>query len=175
MRVGQVYRQKLIQTVKEEIQHQEAVFLLTFSQVSGLQMSNLRKDLKQIGARLFVTRNAMARMALKDLDYDSLVQSVARQTALVWSDSDSAEVSKILTKFTKACKGCSVRGGILQGAAIKEEDVQKLADLPSREVLLAMLLGVIQSPLTRLAGVLNGKTRELLSILKQLSEKKGGK
>ena len=67
-----------------------------------------------------------------------------------------------------------VQGGLLQGKLIEQADIKKLSELPSRDVLLSMLLSAIQSPLTRLAGALNAKTRDLVSVLKQLSEKKGG-
>ena len=67
-----------------------------------------------------------------------------------------------------------IAGGLLEGKELNKNDVKKLSDLPSREVLLSMLLSTIQSPLTRLAGALNAKTRDLISVLKQLSEKKGG-
>jgi large subunit ribosomal protein L10 len=62
----------------------------------------------------------------------------------------------------------------LQGAFLAKEDVSRLSDLPSREVLLAKLLSLMQSPATKLAYILNAKSRDLLSILKQYSEKKGG-
>jgi large subunit ribosomal protein L10 len=79
-----------------------------------------------------------------------------------------------LVDFVKGFEGVIVQGGLLQGRILEQEDVKRLSELPTREILLAKLLSVIQSPLNRLAMALNAKTRELLSILKQLSEKKGG-
>ncbi len=174
MRVGELLRKNLVETIKTGVKGGSTVFMMSYSGVSGSQMSTLRKRLKEVGAALYVSPNTMAKRALKDLEYTSLADQIEGQTAFVWSNSDSVEVSKILSKFAKECEGVIVRGGILEGNIISEVDVKKLADLPSREVLLAMLLGVIQSPISRLAMVLNGKTKELLSILKQLSEKKGG-
>ena len=83
-------------------------------------------------------------------------------------------VSKALFKFAEGCDGVQIRGGVLDGAVLTQTDIKRLADLPAKEVLQAQLLGTMIAPLTRLAGSLNAKTRDLLSILKQLSEKKGG-
>ena len=75
--------------------------------------------------------------------------------------------------FAKNYEGFVVRGGVLDGAFLTQEQVNTLSDLPSREALLAKLLGVMSAPMTRFAGALNGKTRDLISILKQKSEKGG--
>ncbi|HQP10081.1 MAG TPA: 50S ribosomal protein L10 [Candidatus Omnitrophota bacterium] len=173
-KVGQSYRENLVNQVKKGVAESDNMFLLSYSRVSGLQMNDLRKDLKKKGARVCVTKNSVVRLALKEIQQEGLSEKISGQTALIWGGTDSAEVSKILINFVKDSEHLIVQGGLLQGRVLQRDDVKKLSELPSREVLLAMLLGVIQSPLTRLAGALNAKTRELLSILKQLSEKKGG-
>ena len=93
---------------------------------------------------------------------------------MVWGGSDSAEVSKILIDFIKTSEKVVVQGGLLQGRILEQADIKKLSELPSKEVLLATLFATIQAPLTRFAGALNAKTRDLLSVLKQLGEQKGG-
>jgi len=174
-KVGLLYRESLVNQVKKGVSENDNIFLVSYSKVSGLQMSDLRKSLQQTGACMYAAKNSVARLALREVEYEGLSEKVSGQTALVWGGSDSAVVSKILMDFIKTADGVVVQGGLLQGKILEKEDVKKLSELPSREVLLAMLFAAIQSPLTRLAGALNAKTRELLSILKQLSEKKGGK
>jgi large subunit ribosomal protein L10 len=173
-KVGQFYREALVNQIKTGVTESDNMFLLSYSRVSGLQMNDLRKNLKQKGAKVCVTKNSVVRLALKDIQQEGLSEKVSGQTALIWGGADSAEISKILVNFVKGSEHIIIQGGLLQSRVLRGDDVKKLSELPSREVLLAMLLGVIQSPLTRLAGALNAKTRELLSILKQLSEKKGG-
>ena len=92
---------------------------------------------------------------------------------MILSNADASEVSKVLVKFAKAYEGFIVRGGVLDGAFLTEAQVKTLSDLPSREVLLAKFLGTLAAPVSRFAGALNGKTRDLMSILKQKSEKGG--
>ena len=174
-KVGQFYRESLVQQVKDGVAKNDNIFLINYSKVSGIEMSDLRKNLRRTGAKVCVTKNSIARLALKEANQGTLADRVSGQTALIWGGADSSEISKVLIKFIKDAENIKIQGGLLQGRILEREDVQKLSELPSREVLLAMLLSAIQSPLTRLAGALNAKTRELISVLQQLSEKKGGK
>lgn len=172
-RVGQLFREQLVGNIKSNAEKNSNVFLLSYSRLSGNTINTLRKDLKKNGATMSVAKNALARLALKEIEGEELVGEVGNQTAFVWTDADSVEVSKILVNFAKECETFAVKGGLLEGRVIKESDVKRLSDLPSRQVLLAMLLGTIQAPVTRILGAMNAKSRDLLSILKQLSEKKG--
>jgi large subunit ribosomal protein L10 len=174
-RIGQIYRETLASHVKEGSQDRKNTFLLSFTKLSASEMNNFRKDLKKIGAEVFVARNSVAELALQELKRDSLATKIGGQTLFVWSDTDSAEVSKTLVKFCDQFDGMIIHGGVLEGALVEKNDIKRLSDLPSRQVLLSQLLQVIQSPITRLMGAFNGKTRDLIYVLKQLSEKKGGK
>ena len=172
--VGKVFRETMVNRVKQGVEKKDSTFLLSYSGVSGPQMNALRKGLKQVGADFYVSKKSIAQIALKNLKFDKLAERASGQTAFVWTDTDSSEVSKALIKFTKECKGLLIQGGLLQGQILEKSDIERLSDLPAKPILISQLLGTMQSPLTRLAGALNGKTRDLLSLLKQLSEKKGG-
>ena len=173
VKVGQIYRNTVATHIKEGVQKRGNIFLITYTKVSSAQMDGLRKTLKKVGAKMYVSKKTIAERTLKDLQFDTLANRLKGQTAFIWGDIDSVEVSKTLTKFTKECQGVLVHGGLLDGKVIEAVDVKRLSDLPSREALLTMLLGAMQSPLVGLLGALNGKTQELLSLLKQLSEQKG--
>jgi len=173
-RVGQMFREQLTSNIKTGIDGSSSVFLLSYSNLSGAQINELRKNLKQAGADVFVSKNSVARIALKDLKHEGLAEHITEQTAFVWGNTDSVEISKVLMHFSKDLKQFSVQGGLLEGRMIEKQDVLKLSELPSREVLLAQLLSTIQAPISRLMGAMNAKSRDLLSILKQYSEQKGG-
>ena len=173
-KVGRLYREYLADRIRERVGNSSSTFLLNYTQVDSSRLSDLRKNLKKAGADVCVSKNSIARLVLKDMNFSEFSEEVKGQTAFVWSKADSVEVSKVLLEFIKNCENISVRGGLLEGRTLKKEDVKKLSDLPSKQILIATLLGTIQAPLTRLAGSLTAKSTELLSILKQLSEKKGG-
>jgi len=174
MKVGEIFRKQLANAIKEGVDKNQNTFLVSYSGISASQMNILRKDLSKKSAKMKATKSKIARIALKDQELEAASLEIQDQVAFIHSDSDAAEISKILVKFSKECKGFAVQGGLLQGVFLPKEDVARLSDLPSREVLLAKLLSLMQLPATRLAYILNAKSRDLLSILKQYSEKKGG-
>ncbi len=177
MKAGTIYRESISKFLKDNVQNRSSVFVISYTKVSSLQMDTLRKTLKKVGAKVYVSKNSVAQRTLKDLQFEPLAQKISGQTAFVLSDVDSVEISKALTKFSKECGGVLIQGGLLQGKVLNVSDVKRLSNLPSREALLSQLLGVIQSPLVGFMSALNNKTQDLLSVLKQLSEQKekGGK
>ena len=170
MKVGTLYRQRMANSVKDGISKKSSTFVVSYRGISSAKMNILRKDLKRKKAEVLVSKTSVARIALKEAKCEDLAASLEGQMALVLSNADASEVSKVLIKFAKDCEGFVVRGGVLDGAFLSEDQVKTLSDLPSREVLLAKLLGTMSAPLTRFAGALNGKTRDLISILKQKSD-----
>ena len=173
-KVSRVFRESLISNIKNKVKSNQSVFLLSYSAIPSAKMDSFRKDLKKMGAEVYVAKNRIAKLALKELDYEKLAKNINGQTAFVWTNADSSVISKSLLKFSDDLKSLSVQGGLVDGAVLEKADIKRLSDLPSREVLVSQLLQTMLSPLTRFAGVLNGKSRDLLSILKQLSERKGG-
>jgi large subunit ribosomal protein L10 len=174
-KVGTLLREKLVHHLKDGVDYHENIFLVSYSGVSSVQLSSLRKNLRAAGANVFVSKNRIAKFALKELKLEELSGFINGQTAFIWSNTDSVEISKALVKFSELCKGFVVRGCVIGEEILGQAEVEQLSKLPSKTVLQAQLLGTILAPLTRLAYALNAKSRDLLSIMKQLSEQKGGK
>jgi large subunit ribosomal protein L10 len=174
MKVGKVYRDKMVTTIKEGVSSEGVSILVNYKSISSGDISSLRKVLQQKKARMYSSRNSLVKVALKDTDYMSLADGLDGQTAFIWTSADVVEISKVLSQFSAKNENFVIRGGILDKAVLKKDDVKRLAELPSREVLLAKILGALQSPATRLARALKSKQTDLTVILKQLSEKKGG-
>ena len=170
MKVGTIYRQKMAESVKTGVSKKSSTFVVSYRGISSAKMNVLRKDLRRKKAEVLVSKASVARIALKEAKYDDLASSIEGQMALILSNADASEVSKVLVNFAKSQEGFIVRGGILDGAFLTEDQVKTLSDLPSREVLLAKFLGTLSAPATRFASALNAKTRDLMSILKQKSD-----
>jgi len=175
MKVGQLFRENMAAHIKEGVAKRNSTFILSYTKISGPQMNDIRKNLRKAGAELFVSKNSIARKILGDLEFSNLAERFNGQMMFIFTNSDSVEISKALIKVAKDCQGVLLQGGLLDGKVIAREDVKKLSDLPSKPILIAMLLSTLQSPLVRLVGALNGKTLELLYVLTQLKEQKGGK
>jgi large subunit ribosomal protein L10 len=174
-KVGQLIRESIAEKIRHNVEEYETTFLVSYSKVSSLKMNKFRKALSAAGAKVYVSKNRIAKKTLTAMKFDDMSGKITQQIAFIWSNHDSVEVAKVLIKLVKDLEGLNIQGGVLAGKAIQQVDIQRMSDLPSREVLLTMLAQTIQSPLTRLAGALNAKTRDLIYILKQLSEKAGGK
>ncbi len=173
MKIGQIFRQKMSSSISEGVKTQGTTFVVSFRGISSAKMNVLRKDLKRKKADVHVAKTSVSRIALKEAKFETLSGYVSGQTALVLSNSDASEVSKILVKFAKDYEGFVVQGGVLNGDVLNPDQIKTLSDLPSREVLLAKLMGTMNAPLVRFASGLNAKTRDFMSILKQKSEKGG--
>ena len=173
MKVGQLYRKRISDTVSDGVTKKSNTFFVTWRAISSSKMDSLRKDLKRKKADVLISKTSLARIALKNSNYENLANRLGGQMALVLSDSDASEISKILVQFSKDCEGFIVEGGLLNGAELSSAQVHTLSDLPSREILLAKFIGTLQAPVTRFAGALNAKSRDFVSILKQKSEKGG--
>jgi large subunit ribosomal protein L10 len=170
MKVGTLYRQRMASSVKEGVSKKTSTFVVSYRGISSAKMNILRKDLKRKKAQVLVSKTSVARMALKEAKFEDLAGRIEGQMALILSNADASEVSKVLIKFAKDYEGFIVRGGMLDGAFLTESQVKTLSDLPSREVLLAKLMGTMSAPMTRFARALNAKTTDFMSILKQKSD-----
>jgi len=171
-KIGQLYRQGLESQLKKNLDKKDNIFVLRYSGVPSPDMSDLRKELKRHGARMMVVRNTVARRTLKNIKLDKAEEFISGPVAVVYSDSDAVDVSRALMKFVKAHETSQLQGGLLQESFLSADDVKRLSSLPTRDVLLSMLLSAIQSPISSLAYVLSAKTRELLYTLKQIADKK---
>jgi large subunit ribosomal protein L10 len=173
IKVGKLYRERISNIVSDGVGKSGNTFVVTWKAISSSKMDSLRKDLKRKKADVLVSKTSIARIALKNSKHENLANRLNGQMALVLSDTDASEISKVLVKFAKECEGFIVEGGLLNGVELSSAQVHTLSDLPSREVLLSKFVGTLQAPATRFAAALNAKSRDFVSILKQKSEKGG--
>lgn len=174
MKIGRLCKEKVVETIKKGVSTQNSAFVVNYRNISSGEISGLRKKLQGSKAKMYLSRTTIAKIALKDSGLSFLTENLEGHTAFVWSNTDPVQVSKVLVGFADKNEAFIVRGGLVDGGHLRQADVKRLSELPAKEVLVAQLLGTLQAPVTRLARVLNGKTTELILILKQLSEKKGG-
>ncbi len=173
-KVGKIFRDKIVDKIRDGVTKQQASILVNYDKISSGDLSGLRKSLSKNKAKMYASRNSLVKVALKGTEMAGLAEDLKGMTAFVWTDADASAVSKLLVKFAEKNETFAIRGGVFQKSLLAKGDIKRLADLPAKEVLVAQLLGTLQSPMTRLARTLNGKTTELILLLKQLSEKRGG-
>lgn len=148
------------------------LFVTDYSGLNVIQFSELRTRLWNVGARCQVVKNTFLRLALKEAGMPE-IDGLQGQTAIVTGDKDVAAAAKVLKNFTAEFKKPTVRTGIVDRLVVGPDQIKMIADLPSREVLLATLLGVLNAPASSLVRLLNEPASSLARILQAKADKEG--
>ncbi len=135
--------------------------------------TKLRKSLRESGDEYKVVKNTLLGRALKEAGIDGLDSVLEGATAIAISQEDYVGAAKILCEYAEKNKNFQVKAGFVDGKVIDAEGVKNLAKLPSKEVLLAQVLGGLNAPITAFATVLNGTMKGLVVALNAIAEKKG--
>jgi large subunit ribosomal protein L10 len=166
-----------IEAVKEITADLKATDVYYFVDYRGLtfaEATELRARLAKADASLKVVKNTLAKIAAADAGVEGLTEYLAGPTAIAYVHGDPVRVAKVIQDFIKEKKKAALRGGKLQRSLLTTAEVEKLATLPSREQLIAQVVGAIASPLSGLVNVLNGPIRGLVVVLAQAQEKQAG-
>ena len=148
------------------------MFVTDYTGLKVAQFSELRTRLWNAGASCSVVKNTFLKRAAKEAGYPELGE-LRGQNAIVVGDKDVAAAAKVLKTFTAEFKKPAVKIGIVDKAVVSAEQIGAIADLPSRDVLLATLLGVLNAPASKLVRVLNEPASSLARLLKAKAEKDG--
>ena len=163
-------------TIVEDLQAKlNASPFLLVADYTGLkvdQFGELRNRLAGVGARCHVVKNTFLRRAAKEAGLPD-VGDLKGQTAIIVGDKDVAATAKILKSYTAEFQKPVMKVGVIDRAVVTTEQIKAIADLPSREVLLATLLGVLQAPAAKLVRTLNEPASALARVLKAQAEKEG--
>jgi len=134
-------------------------------------VTQLRKQLREAGVEYKVYKNTLAKRALDEIGAGAAADMMNGPTAWAFC-ADPVMPAKLLKEFGQTAKMVTMSGGVLEGKVIDASQVMALADLPSREQLLAQVVGTIAAPLRNLVGTLNALPRNLVNVLDQVREKK---
>jgi large subunit ribosomal protein L10 len=157
-----------VATLHERFKQAKVTLLATSQGLSVAKVQQLRRALKQVGGEYKVAKNTLARHALKDTAYSRLESLLEGPTGLVFGYQDPVAVTKILVRFAEENDKLSIKGAALDGAVLEPAAVSALAKLPSREVLLGRLLGVLQAPATQLLRTMQEPGARLARLLDQV-------
>jgi len=136
-----------------------------------LIVNDLRSRLRTAGSQVRVVKNTFLARVLKDAGLPELDGALKGQTAIVFGDKDISAAAKLLKNFAAEFKLPSIKAGILDRSVLDSKQVLALADLPSREVLLGKILGLLQAPAGQLVRILNTPASQLAQVLKANAEK----
>ena len=163
-----------IDEVKTRISASSTAVVTEYRGLTVAQISTLRRQLRTLGADYKVFKNTLVRRAIAGSDVESLTEFLVGPTAIAFVDGDVSEVAKAMRDFARETPKLIVKGGVVDGKLLSMKDLNALADLPSRDVLLAQIAGLLASPLRTMAGLLKAVPQNFAYGLSALIEAKGG-
>lgn len=152
------------------------VFVVDYRGMNVEQLSELRKTMRSVNARVSIVKNSLMRVITGQRGWQDGSGFLSGPCATVYGAGDPTAAAKVLLSFTRPNSGAlAVRGGWLNGRLLGAGDVAAMSKLPSREVMLGMFVGTLAAPMSRLVGVFQQKLASIVYALKALEEKKAGK
>ena len=147
-------KKKAVAELAEQIRNSVSGVLVNYQGITVEDDTAMRKALREAGVRYSVVKNTLTGRACDEVGYGEMKQYLNGMTAIAISEKDAVAPAKILKKFADKVESFKILAGYLDGAVIDEATVNALADIPSKETLIAKFLGSIQSPLYGLAYAL---------------------
>ena len=137
------------------------------------EATEVRRRLRAVRGELRVAKNTLIRRAIKDTAFTALDDKLGGPVGLILSFADPVELAKTVTGMRELGDKFKLRGGVLDGKPLTGEEIQALAALPPREVVLAQLLGLIMAPATRVVRLLNEPGSALARVVDAIGKKNG--
>lgn len=162
-------KQKVIEGLTQSLNNQKAVAFVDFQGLKVKDMVDLRQKLKKVGGQLKVAKKTLIKIALEKTGL-KLEKELEGELALVFAFEDPLSILKTVYTFSQTNESLKILAGVFEGKFIEKEEVIALAQLPSREELLARLVGSISSPISGFVNVLQGNIRGLVYVLSAINK-----
>jgi large subunit ribosomal protein L10 len=160
-------KQKEVQALRRELEQTYHLFVSSFEKLTVAQDFELRKTIRGAGGKYRVIKNNLAEKAAEGTQAESLLKGLRGMTSLAYTASDPVALAKALTTYAKNNPALVFRAGMVEGRVIEVKSIQELANLPSREQMLAKVMFLIQAPAQRLAAAIHAVGRNVAAALDQ--------
>lgn len=164
-----------VENLAEELKSANSAILINFAGMGVKTQQDLKKRLKEVGARMIVVKNTLFKIAGKKAELPSEVlegSALVGQTALIVAENDPISPLQVLAKFAKEFEVPQFKVGIIEGVYQDEEALVQLSNLPGKEALVGQVMGAIAAPMYGLIGTLDSNLQKLIFVLNQAKEQK---
>lgn len=165
-------KELMLKEITKVLQGVSSLFVANFSKLNAKDMNELRRKLEKNAARLIITKNSLLKIAMSQVKLDKINNLVRGSTGIAVCKQDPILTSKTLFEFAKSHEDFNIRGGIVDGEIVDARAAKQMAELPSKDVLRAMVLMRMQSPITGFVSVLNASLRGIVVVLDKISKQK---
>lgn len=147
-------RAKQIEEIKAKIQSSNGLIVMGYKGITVAQDVELRAKFRAANVEYKVLKNRLVNKALEELGIEGFANDLQEPTAIAFANGELVSAAKIVKDAMKDVKAISIKSGLMDNAYITSDVVEKLASIPTKEVLIAQLLGMLQSPISGLARAL---------------------
>ena len=165
-------KQAEIDAIKELLKDASGVVLVDFCGLTVDQDTDFRRKMREAGVKYGVFKNTLISKAAQELGIENLDPILSHNTALAVSAEDAVAPAKVVSEFAKKHDKVVIKAGLLEGKVVTVAEVKALAALPSKEVLIAKMLGSMNAPITGLVNVLQGTIRNAVYVLEAVRKQK---
>jgi large subunit ribosomal protein L10 len=168
-------KQQDLNALTEQFQKAQAAMIVGFDKLTVSKDQELRNQLREAGVRYEVVKNTLARKAAAGTPFEQAAEHFKGVTAIATSEGDPVNLSKAISKFTKANPDVfKFKVGVVEGRVVALGDVEAIASLPSKEELVSKIMFLINCQAQRLVTVLSAVPRNLAIVVRQIGEQRGG-
>lgn len=168
---------KAVQEIKDMILASEAMYFTDFSGLTVEDVNELRQDFYKAGLKYKVVKNTLTVRALKETDkysahVEKLTESLHGNTGIVFAYANPVAPAKIIKKFFDKIQKPSLKVAVLENELYDSKSLNSLALLPSKEEIVASILGSLNAPASGIVGSINAAMRDLCSVIEEVGKKK---
>jgi large subunit ribosomal protein L10 len=170
--MANIKNQEFVKNFTEKIKSTSGVILTDYQGLKANEMNELRVSLFSVNSEIRIVKNTLASIVFSNMGHQNFTEKFSGPSALIIIDSasDPTAVAKKVIAFSKTHETLKIKNGFIQGKLLSSNDIKVLADLPSREVLLAQNVMMIKMPLSRLMSVVQSPISKLVTLLKRKAE-----
>lgn len=170
MAISKQKKEEILKNLRENIKQAGIIVFVNFHGLSVLKAMELRRMLKQIGARYVVAKKTLIKKSFEDSGFSGELPALDGEVALAFSENEPTVSAKTIEQFAKKNKTIKILGGVFESGFVGADKIIVLANVPPREVLLGQFVNVINSPVRGLAFVLSGVIKNFAVVLNQVAK-----
>ncbi|RFU61386.1 50S ribosomal protein L10 [Peribacillus glennii] len=144
-------KKQIVDEISDKFKSVQTAVVVDYRGLTVAEVTELRKQLRDAGIEFKVYKNTLTRRAVEAAELNGLKESLTGPNAIAFSNEDVVAPAKILNDFAKKHEALEIKAGVIEGNVASADEIKALAELPSREGLLSMLLSVLQAPIRNLA------------------------
>jgi large subunit ribosomal protein L10 len=164
-------KKSTVDTLTKEVKECTGLVVTAFKGLKTTEINEFRQKLRPLQGTYKVVKNSLTRIALKNAGLEALAEALKGPSAIVIEKGDPIATIKAIFDFAKSHENIKVNAGILDGKLLSDKELKAVSSLPTREVLIAQLLGTLQAPMVNLVSVLQAPMRDLVGVLDQIAKK----